>query len=65
MQQREDEVRAQRKIEVVRSEIIVRPKPEKNERGDADDRDQVRKIFFGNGQPKQRRIDQKKITQNQ
>ena len=64
MQQREDEVRAQRKIEVVRSEIIVRPKPEKNERGDADNRDQVRKIFFCNDESKQSRVDQKKVTQN-
>ena len=64
MQQREDEVRAQRKVEVVRSEIIVRPKPEKNERGDADEHKQVRKIFFCNDESEQRRIDQKKITQD-
>ena len=65
MQQRENEIRTQRNVEVVRSEIIVCPKREKNEGGNPDGCDQARKIFFGDSQPEQSRIDQKEIAQNQ
>src|SRR5206468_2272611 len=61
MQQRENEIRTQRNVEVVRSEIIVCPKREKNEGGNPDGCDQARKIFFGDSQPEQSRIDQKEI----
>src|SRR4030095_3513121 len=65
MQQRENEIRAQRNVEIMCREIIVCPKREKNERRDADDCDQTRKIFFGDSQSEQSRIDQKEIAQKQ
>ena len=64
MQQRENEVRTQRNVEIVRGEIIVRPKSEKNERGDANDCDQACEIFLRDDESKQHRIDQKEITQD-
>ena len=64
MQQRENEVRTQRNVEIVRGEIIVCPKPEKNESRDANDCDQACEIFLCDDESKQRRVDQEKIAQD-
>src|SRR5438094_10575764 len=65
MQQRENEVRTQRNVEIALGEIIVRPKSEKNESRDANDCDQGCEIFFCDAVSKQRYIDQKKITEEE
>ena len=62
MQQREDEISTKGNGKIVRGQIIIGPKPEKDEDDKTNDGDETVEIFLSQNQPKQSQVDQKKIA---
>ena len=57
MQQREDEISAKSNGKIVRGQIIIGPKPEKEEDNETDDGDETVEMFLRQNQPKQSQVD--------
>src|SRR5262249_51950686 len=65
MQQGKDEISTKGNGKIGRGQIIIGPKPEKDKDDKTNGGDETIEIFLRQNQPKQSKVDQKKIAQNQ